>query len=111
MAGRVGTKQRRQDDTNELKKRFDNFHREARFQEKPFRLLGRAQIANNQVSALIAYPEFEKPGDMDSFPELVGGQMKEFGLEPAESVRQKGAVRVLARLLVPPAEEDGAGES
>lgn len=88
-----------QSETNELKKRFDIFHREARFQEKPFRLLGRPQITNKLVSVLVAYPEFENAEDKAAFVEAVGKALKEYGLDPAEPARQKSGVRIQARLL------------
>lgn len=96
-------------DTTEIKKRFDIFHREARFQEKPFRLLGRPQIINKQMSALFAYPEFENADDKASFVDGVVKTLKEYGLDPAEPVRQKSGVRIQARLLVAETSEKSDG--
>ena len=86
-----------QSDTNELKKRFDVFHREARFQEKPYRVLGGAQITGKLVSVLIAYPE--SVGDKAAFVEGVVNTLKAYGLDASEPVRQKNSVRIQARLL------------
>ena len=83
-------------ETNEVKRRFDIFHREARFQAKPFRLLGRPQITNKQLSVLIAYPEFENAADKASFGDSVVTTLKEYGLDPAEPMRQKSGVRIQA---------------
>jgi hypothetical protein len=97
-------------ENNELKKRFDTFHREARYQDKPYRMLGRPQVTNKQVSILIAYPAFENAADKEAFPEIVGNQLKEYGLEPSEVVRQKSAVRILARLLISAANTEKGDE-
>ena len=91
-----------QSDTNEIKRRFDIFHREARFQEKPFRLLGRPQITNKQMSVVFAYPD---SGDKTSFTDEVAKALKEYGLDPAEPMRQKSGVRIQARLLAIEANE------
>jgi len=81
----------------ELKKRFDAFHHEARFQEKPYRLLGGAQITDKLVSVLIAYPaEVE---DKNAFVEGVVNTLKTYGLDASEPVRQKNGIRIQARML------------
>ncbi len=92
-----------QNENNELKKRFDNFHRQARYDSKPYRLLGRPQIANKHVSVLIGYPALENVSDRAGFANVVSSQLKEYGLEPAEIVQQKTGLRVQARILVVPA--------
>ena len=84
-------------DSNELKKRFDAFHREARFQEKPYRLLGGAQITGKLVSVLIAYPE--QVDNKAGFVEGMVNTLKAYGLDASEPVRQKSGVRIQARLL------------
>jgi len=91
----------------ELKKRFDAFHHEARFQEKPYRLLGGAQITDKLVSVLIAYPaEVE---DKNAFVEGVVNTLKTYGLDASEPVRQKNGIRIQARMLpVETAEEKSA---
>jgi hypothetical protein len=100
----------KQSENNELKKRFDHFYREARYQSKPHRMLGRPQISNKQVSILIAYPAFDNVEDKAGFAETVSNQLKEYGLVPAEVVHQKSALRILARLLVPaPSKEKDEG--
>lgn len=90
----------KQSENNELKKRFDNFYRTARYQSKPYRLLGRPQIANKHVSVLIAYPGLENVDERASFAEAVGNQLKEYGLDLAETAQQKTGLRIQARLLV-----------
>ena len=92
-------RQRNQGQSDELKRRFDQFLRQSRYGEKPYRLLGKPQIGSNQVSALIAYPEFESEADREGFAAVVGGHLREYGLDPAEPARQKSGLRVLARLL------------
>jgi hypothetical protein len=92
-----------QNENNELKKRFDNFHRQARYDSKPYRLLGRPQIANRHVSVLIGYPSLENVSDRAGFAEIVSNQLKEYGLESAEIIQQKSGLRVQARILVVPA--------
>ncbi|MBA3867840.1 MAG: hypothetical protein H0X30_01655 [Anaerolineae bacterium] len=81
----------------ELKKRFDAFHHEARFAEKPYRLLGGAQITDKLVSALVAYPA--EVGDKAAFVEGVLNTLKTYGLDASEPVRQKNGIRIQARLL------------
>jgi hypothetical protein len=81
----------------ELKKRFDAFHHEARFQEKPYRLLGGAQVTDKLVSVLIGYPaEVE---DKNAFVEGVVNTLKTYGLDASEPTRQKNGIRIQARLL------------
>lgn len=94
-------------ETTEIKKRFDIFHREARFQEKPFRLLGKPQIINKQMSALFAYPE--QATDKAGYVDAVVKTLREYGLDPAEPVRQKTGVRIQARLLTIEADETSEG--
>src|SRR3982751_3068748 len=84
-------------DSSELKKRFDAFHHEARFAEKPYRLLGGAQITDKLVSALVAYPP--EVGDKAAFVEGVVNTLKTYGLDASEPTRQKNGIRVQARLL------------
>jgi len=84
-------------DSNELKKRFDAFHHEARFAEKPYRLLGGAQITDKLVSAVVAYPA--DVGDKAAFVAGVVDALKAYGLEASDPVRQKNGIRVQARLL------------
>lgn len=96
-------------DNNELKKRFDTFLHETRYQEKPYRLLGKPQIANRQLSVLIGYPTLET-GGKPAFAELVSGQLREYGLEAAEPAHQKAGMRVQARLLVPETSEEPSKE-
>ena len=96
-------------ETTEIKKRFDIFHREARFQEKPFRLLGKPQIINKQMSALFAYPEGASGDDKTKYVEALVNTLKEYGLDPAEPVRQKTGVRIQARLLVVHADKESGG--
>ena len=91
-----------QNNTNELKNRFDTFHREARFQEKPFRLLGRPQITSKQMSVVFAYPDAD---DKSSFVDAVVQALKDYGLDAEEPVRQKSGVRIQARLLAVAADE------
>ena len=92
-------------ETTEIKKRFDIFHREARFQEKPLRLLGKPQIINKQMSALFAYPEAAIGDDKTKYAEALVTTLKEYGLDPADPVRQKTGVRIHARLLTVEAEK------
>ena len=84
-------------DSNELKKRFDAFHHEARFAEKPYRLLGGAQITDKLVSAVVSYPA--EVGDKAAFVAGVVDALKAYGLEASDPVRQKNGIRVQARLL------------
>ena len=84
-------------DMGELKKRFDAFHHEARFAEKPYRLLGGAQITDKLVSALVSYPV--DVGDKAAFVEGVVNALKVYGLDASEPVRQKNGIRIQARLL------------
>ena len=84
-------------DMGELKKRFDAFHLESRFHEKPYRLLGRAQITDKLVSAVVSYPA--EVGDKAAFVAGVVDALKVYGLEASEPVRQKNGIRVQARLL------------
>ncbi|MBZ0275160.1 MAG: hypothetical protein K8I60_03395 [Anaerolineae bacterium] len=84
-------------ESNELKNRFDHFHREARYEAKPYRLLGKAQIINKQVNILIAYPA---DTNRAAFTETVSNDLKAYGLDPVKMTPQKLAVRVQARLLV-----------
>ena len=84
-------------DSSELKKRFDAFHHEARFAEKPYRLLGGAQITDKLVSVLVAYPA--DVGDKAAFVEGVVNTLKTYGLDASDPVRQKNGIRVQARLL------------
>ena len=81
----------------ELKKRFDAFHHEARFQEKPYRLLGGAQVTDKLVSVLIAYPA--DVGDKAAFVEGVVNTLKSYGLDASEPARQKNGIRIQARML------------
>ncbi|MCA0454317.1 MAG: hypothetical protein LCI00_10120 [Chloroflexi bacterium] len=90
-------------DSSELKKRFDAFHREARFNEKAYRLLGKPQITDRLVSALFSYPE--DVGDKNAFIEGVVSTLKTYGLDAAEPARQKNGVRIQARLLAIESEE------
>jgi hypothetical protein len=90
----------KQGGSNELKNRFDNFHREARYEGKPYRMLGRPQIANKHINVLIAYPAQENTGDRAAFAEAVTKQLKEYGLDPDQPTLQKTGVRIQARLLV-----------
>ncbi len=82
---------------NELKKRFDAFLHEARFQEKPYRTLGGAQVTDKLVSVLIGYPA--DVGDKAVFVEGVVNTLKSYGLDAAEPVRQKNGIRIQARML------------
>lgn len=82
---------------SELKKRFDAFHHEARFQEKPYRLLGGAQVTDKLVSVLIAYPA--DVDDKAAFTESVVNTLKTYGLDASEPTRQKNGIRIQARLL------------
>src|SRR3954447_17625274 len=84
-------------DSKELKKRFHACHHEARFAEKPYRLLGGAQVTDKLVSALVAYPA--DVGDKAAFVEGVITALKMYGLEASDPVRQKNGIRVQARLL------------
>lgn len=84
-------------DSNELKKRFDVFLREARFEDKPYRLLGRPQNTGKLVSMLFAYPE--QVSDKDGFIAAVVQALKAYGLDAGEPTRQKTGLRVQARLL------------
>ena len=95
-------------DSSELKKRFDVFHHEARFQEKPYRTLGGAQITDKLVSVMIAYPE--DVGDKAAFVEGVVNTLKVYGLDASEPVRQKNGIRIQARLLPIVADEANAVE-
>ncbi len=81
----------------ELKKRFDAFHREARFQDKPYRTLGAAQVTDKLVSVLIAYPA--DVGDKAAFVEGVVNTLKTYGLDAADPTRQKNGIRIQARML------------
>ena len=81
----------------ELKKRFDAFLHEARFQEKPYRLLGGAQVTDKLVSVLISYPA--DVGDKNAFVEGVVTTLKTYGLDAAEPTRQKNGIRIQARVL------------
>lgn len=92
----------------ELKKRFDAFHREARFQEKPYRTLGAAQVTDKTVNVLIAYPA--DVGDKNAFVEGVINTLKTYGLDAAEPVRQKNGIRIQARILPVEAAEAAAEE-
>ena len=92
----------------ELKKRFDAFLHEARFQEKPYRLLGGAQVTDKLVSVMIAYPE--DVGDKAAFVEGVVNTLKVYGLDASEPVRQKNGIRIQARLLPIVADEANAVE-
>ncbi len=92
----------------ELKKRFDAFHREARFQERPYRTLGAAQVTDKLVSVLIAYPA--DVGDKNAFIEGVVNTLKTYGLDAAEPVRQKNGIRIQARILPIEATEEVAEE-
>ncbi len=92
----------------ELKKRFDAFHHEARFQEKPYRLLGGAQVTDKLVSVLIAYPA--DVGDKAAFVEGVLNSLKVYGLDAAEPVRQKNGIRIQARMLPVKAAEPTSAE-
>jgi hypothetical protein len=87
-------------ESNDLKNRIENFHREAHYQEKPYRFLGKPQIINKQVSILIAYPADDEGLNKAAFAETVSSQLKEYGLDPAKVAVQKQAVRIQARLLV-----------
>ncbi len=80
----------------ELKKRFDAFLREARFAEKPYRLLGGAQVTDKLVSVLVSYPA---EGDRGAFVAGMVETLKAFGLDASDPVRQKSGVRIQARLL------------
>lgn len=97
-------------ENSELKNRFDHFHREARYQSQPYRLLGKPQVTGKQVSVLIAYPADEKGSDKAVFAETVGNELKTYGLDPVKVVVQKSAVRIQVRLLVaaPDAKENEA---
>jgi len=92
----------------ELKKRFDAFHLEARFQEKPYRTLGAAQITDKIVSVLIAYPA--DVGNKDAFIEGVVNTLKTYGLDASEPTRQKNGIRIQAHLLPIEADEAVAEE-
>ncbi len=81
----------------ELKKRFDAFLREARFAEKPYRLLGGAQVTDKLVSVLVAYPA--EGGDKAAFVDGLGTALKAYGLEADDPSRQKHGVRIQARLM------------
>jgi hypothetical protein len=81
----------------ELKKRFDAFHHEARFQEKPYRLLGGAQVTDKLASVLVAYPA--DVGDKAAFVEGVVNTLKTYGLDASEPTRQKNGIRIQARML------------
>ena len=83
--------------SGELKKRFDSFHLEARFQEKPYRLLGRPQITDKLVSVLVSYPA--DVGDKAAFVESVVNTLKTYGLDASDPVRQKNGIRIQAQLL------------
>ena|SRR5690349_9132585 len=92
----------------ELKKRFDAFHHEARFQEKPYRLLGGAQVTDKLVSVLIAYPaEVE---DKAAFVEGVVNTLKTYGLDASEPTRQKNGIRIQARMLPVETTEEKSAE-
>lgn len=90
-------------DSGELKKRFDAFHREARFGEKAYRLLGKPQITDKLVSALFSYPD--DVGDKNAFIDGVITALKTYGLDAAEPTRQKNGVRIQSRILAVEAEE------
>lgn len=90
-------------DSGELKKRFDSFHREARFEEKAYRLLGRPQITDKLVSALFSYPD--DVGDKNAFIDGIVTTLKTYGLDAAEPARQKNGVRIQSRILAVEAEE------
>lgn len=95
-------------DSNELKKRFDVFHREARFEEKPFRLLGKPQITDKLISALFSYPE--GVSDKAAYIEGIVATLKTYGLDAAEPARQKNGVRIQSRLLAVETEEPTKAE-
>ena len=92
----------------ELKKRFDAFRLEARFQEKPYQMLGGAQVTDKLVSVLIAYPA--DVGDKSAFIEDVVKTLKVYGLDAAEPVRQKNGIRIQARILPVEATEAASEE-
>ncbi|MEZ4668252.1 MAG: hypothetical protein R3E39_10085 [Anaerolineae bacterium] len=95
--------------SNEMKRRFDIFHHEARFQDKPYRLLGKPQITNKHVSILFAFPDVDGADGKTAFIETVVNQLKEYGLEAETPVRQKTGVRIQARLLDVEADEKSSG--
>jgi hypothetical protein len=81
----------------ELQKRFEAFQHEARFAEKPYRLLGKPQITDKLVSVLVAYPA--DVGDKTAFVESVVNTLKTYGLDTSDPVRQKNGIRIQAQLL------------
>lgn len=96
-------------ESNELKNRFDHFYREARYEAKPYRLLGKPQIINKQVNVLVAYPADTNKA---AFAETVSNDLKAYGLDAVKMTPQKLAVRVQARLLVVEQEKESeAGSS
>ena len=87
----------KQNNMVELQKRFEAFQHEARFAEKPFRLLGKPQITDKLVSVLVSYPA--DVGDKAAFVEGVVSTLKAYGLDASDPVRQKNGIRIQAHLL------------
>ena len=87
----------KQNNMIELQKRFEAFQHEARFAEKPYRLLGKPQITDKLVSVLVGYPA--DADDKAAFVEGLVSALKAYGLDASDPVRQKSGIRIQAQLL------------